>query len=98
MHRLRGGDTGESLDRIAEAIREIQRLEGKLDAVTAQGRTQARFMAVMPVVIVGVYYLIDPEGVRLLFHESYGRLFLLIAVALIVTGFVWIQRIMAVDI
>jgi tight adherence protein B len=98
MHRLRGGDTGESLDRIAEAIREIQRLEGKLDAVTAQGRAQARFMAVMPLVVIGIYYLIDPEGVSLLFHESYGRLILLIAAALIVTGFVWIRRIMAVDI
>ena len=98
MHRLRGGDTGESLDRIAESIREIQRLEGKLDAITAQGRTQARFMAVMPFVIVFIYYLIDPEGVVLLFHESYGRLIILIALALIVAGFIWIQRIMAVDI
>ncbi|MEO0476808.1 MAG: type II secretion system F family protein, partial [Planctomycetota bacterium] len=52
MHRLRGGDSGESMDRIAESIREIQRLEGKLDAITAQGRIQANMMAIMAVVII----------------------------------------------
>jgi tight adherence protein B len=98
MHRLRGGDTGESLDRIAESIREIQRLEGKLDALTAQGRTQARMMAAMPLLIMGIFYMIDPEGVGMLFTEPMGRLVLLIAAALILCGFLWIRRIMAVDI
>ena len=98
MHRVRGGDTGESLDRIAESIREIQRLEGKLDAITAQGRTQARMMAAMPVVIILIYWVIDPDGVNLLITEPLGRVVLLIAGAMIVGGFFWIKRIMAVDI
>lgn len=98
MHRLRGGDTGESLDRIAESIREIQRLEGKLDAITAQGRAQARMMAAMPIVIVLIYWGIDPEGVNMLMTEPLGRIVLLIAVGMIVFAFFWIKRIMAVDI
>ncbi|MBL4701936.1 MAG: type II secretion system F family protein, partial [Phycisphaeraceae bacterium] len=52
MHRQRGGDTAKSLDRIAESVREIQRLEGKLDALTSKGRSQAWMMAVMPVVFL----------------------------------------------
>ncbi len=98
MHRLRGGDTAESLDRIAESVREIQRLEGKLDALTAQGRTQARMMAAAPIVILFLYYLIDPAGVTMLFVEPTGRLMLLGAGVLIVVGFLWIRKIMAVDI
>lgn len=98
MHRVRGGDTGESLDRIAESIREIQRLEGKLDALTAQGRMQAWMMAAMPFVLLGIFYLIDPQAVTLLFTEPTGKVLLLIALALIVAGFLWIRRIMAVDI
>jgi tight adherence protein B len=98
MHRQRGGDTGESLDRIAESIREIQRLEGKLDALTAQGRTQARFMAVMPVAILAIYYAIDPDGVRMLFVESWGRLLLIFAAILVFIGFLWIRKIMTIDI
>ncbi|MEX0776286.1 MAG: type II secretion system F family protein [Phycisphaeraceae bacterium] len=98
MHRLRGGDTAESLDRIAESVREIQRLEGKLDALTAQGRTQARMMAAAPCLILLLYYLIDPEGVTMLFIRPEGRLILLGALVLIVIGFLWIRKIMAVDI
>ena len=98
MHRERGGDTGESLDRIAESIREIQRLEGKLDALTAQGRTQARMMAAMPVVLLGILYTINPVDTRRLFTEPVGRVMLLSATALVVVAFLWIRRIMDIDI
>jgi tight adherence protein B len=97
MHRQRGGDTGESLDRIAESIRELQRLEGKLDALTSQGRFQAWAMAIMPVVFLGLLYMIDRQGVELLFTQPLGRMLMLVAVLLIATGVVWIRRIMAVE-
>lgn len=98
MHRIRGGDTGQSLDRIAESIRDIQRLEGKLDALTAQGRTQATMMGVMPLVFLAILYLIMPEQVGLLFYDNLGRLILLGVVIAIVIGFLWIRKIMSVDI
>lgn len=98
MHRKRGGDTGESLDRISESIREIQRLEGKLDAITAQGRIQAWMMAVAPIFIVGIYWVIDSEGVESLFVQPEGRFLLLGAFGLVLLGFLWIRRIMSVDI
>ncbi len=98
MHRIRGGDTGESLDRIAESIRDIQRLEGKLDALTAQGRTQAIMMAVMPIVFLILMFLIMPQQVGLLFTDNIGRIILLGVVVTIVVGFLWIRKIMSVDI
>lgn len=97
-HRDRGGDMGQSLDRIADSIREIQRLEGRLEALTAQGRAQARFMGLMPIVIFGILYLISPSDTAKLLTDPAGRLLLLVAVALIAVGFVWIRRIMQVDI
>lgn len=97
-HRSRGGNMGESLDRIADSIREIQRLEGRLDALTAQGRAQARFMGVMPIVVVGVLWVIMPQETQKLLTEPVGRVILMVAVAMIAAGFVWIRRIMAVDI
>lgn len=98
MHRLRGGDVGQSLDRISESIREIQRLEGKLDAITAQGRFQAWMMAVMPLAFMVILYLIDSEGVMLLFTEPLGRIMLLAVGILILLGWLWIRKIMTVDI
>ncbi len=98
MHRLRGGDTAESLDRIAESIRDISRLEGKLDALTSQARYQAVFMAMMPFVFLALLATIDPQGVGLLFSEPSGRMLLLGVVVLIATAFVWIRKIMSVEI
>ena len=98
MHRLRGGDSGESMDRLADAVREIKKLEGKLDAITAQSRSQASMMAVMPLVFLFILWLIDPEGIKLLFTETIGRGLLIFCVLLILGAFVWIRKIMAVNV
>jgi tight adherence protein B len=98
MHRQRGGDTSQSLDRIADSVREIQCLEGKLDALTAKGRSQAWMMAVMPIVFLFMMLSIDNESTMLLFTEPVGRILLLIAAGVIGLAFLWIRRIMAVDI
>lgn len=96
-HRQRGGDMGQSLDRIADSIREIQRLEGRLEALTAQGRSQARFMAVLPLVILFILAGIFPHETHQLITEPIGRLILLTAGLLIAVGLVWIRRIMQVE-
>ncbi len=98
MHRVRGGNSGESLDRIAESIREIQRLEGKLDAITAQGRMQARFIGMSPALLLFIFYFVDPVAVSTLFTEPLGRVLLLFCSAMVMVGWVWIRRIMTVDI
>ena len=98
MHRQRGGDTAQSLDRIADSVREIQRLEGKLDALTAKGRSQAWMMAVMPIVFLFMMLSIDNESTMLLFTEPVGRVLLLIAAGMVGMAFLWIRKIMAVDI
>ncbi|MBI1367527.1 MAG: hypothetical protein GC162_02620 [Planctomycetes bacterium] len=97
-HRDRGGDMGQSLDRIGDSIREIQRLEGRLESLTAQGRAQARMMAAMPIVIVFILWGMFPADMAKMVSDPIGRLIMLFAGGLIALGFVWIRRIMAVDI
>lgn len=98
MHRIRGGDSGESMDRIAESVREIQRLEGKLDAVTSQSRTQAAMLTFMPVVILLILFVIAPAQTRFLFASTLGKLTLVGAAAAIAFARWWIHKIMQVDI
>lgn len=98
-HRQRGGDLGETLDRIAESIREIQRLEKRLDSLTAQGRATARWLGVMPLVVLAMLFLlIDPDGVRALFLDPLGKMMLAGVLVLNALGFLWVRKIMAVDI
>lgn len=98
MHRIRGGNLGETLDRTADSIREIQRLEKHVETLTAQGRSAARMMAIMPLVILGILYLIDKRGVTELFVTQLGRFMLLAVLLLIMLGFWWIRRIIDIDI
>lgn len=97
-HRERGGDLGETLDRIAASIREIQRLEHRLKALTAQGRAQARFMGLMPLAMGGIYYLIDSDGMMLLINTPAGKLILGVILVLNVMGFVWIKKVVSIDV
>lgn len=97
-HRERGGDLGDTLDRIAESIREIHRLEKRIETLTAPGRTAARWMAAMPAVIMFIFYFITPEGVTLLFTDPLGKTMLAAIVVLNVLGFLWIRKIVNIDI
>jgi tight adherence protein B len=97
-HRERGGDLGQTLDRIADSIREIQRLEGRVKSLTAQGRATARWLGAMPVAVLVIYYLIDSNAVARLFTDDVGKLILLLVVVMTVVGFLWIKKVVSVDI
>jgi tight adherence protein B len=98
-HRERGGDLGETLDRIAASVREIQRLEKRILSLTAQGRATARWLGAMPaLVLLILYILVDPAGVRSLFISDMGKVMLGIIIALNVVGFLWIRKIVAIDV
>jgi len=95
--RMRGGNIPETLDRLGDSLREITRLDEKIKAQTAQGKMSAVLMAFMPVVVLGIYWLIDPEGVRLLFSDSYGQAVLAVVVFLDLIGFFWIRAIVTLE-
>lgn len=97
-HRERGGDVAQSLDRITDAVREIQRLEGKLQTLTAQGRNQAWMMAGMALVVLLIGYMIAPDETERVLGDPFGRVILLGAGAMVLAGFLWIRNIMSVDI
>lgn len=58
--RQTGGNLTEVFDRIDETIRERRRVEGKIKALTAQGRIQGRVVGAMPVVLGIVLYFWIP--------------------------------------
>lgn len=98
-HRERGGDLGQTLDRIAESIREIQRLDARAKALTAQGRATARWLGAMPGAVMLILYLIvDADGVISMFTDMLGKLILVVIIILNIIGFLWIKKIVAIDI
>jgi tight adherence protein B len=97
-HRERGGNLGETLYRIAASIREIQRLERQVETLTAQGRATARWLGAMPMAVLAIAYLFMGDDVKLLFTTPTGNWVLVTVVFLNLLGWLWIRKIMAVDI
>jgi tight adherence protein B len=94
----RGGKLADTLKTIAESLREIARLEDKVDTMTAQGRASARMMSVMPLVIMFILYVIDPQSVQDLFTTGTGRVLLIIIGGVLVTAWAWMHRVVSVDV
>lgn len=96
--RTAGGNLAEIFDRIANTIREITRLEGKIDALTAQGRLQALVLGLMPVALAVIMYYLDKESMRLLFEDPLGWGILGIIMIFEGIGMFFIWRIVSIDI
>lgn len=93
-----GGNIPDILDEIAGTIRESFRLERVIDAQTAQGRMQAWVMGLMPGVVVGVFYLMDPDLIQPLFDTLIGYMILVGAAVLNIIGVVMILKIVQIDV
>ena len=96
--RMRGGNLPETLDRLGESLREIMRLEEKVQSLTAQNRMSARMMGVMPLAVAGIYYMIEPSWIETLLYDQWGLLLLVIAAVLNLAGFFWIRTIVTFEI
>lgn len=93
--RQSGGRLNETIERIAHSVRELQRLERKIRAETAQARTSAVYMAMAPGAILLLYYFgFDPESTSKLFTEVPGQLMLSIAAILNIVAYFWARRIL----
>lgn len=93
-----GGRLNETVERIAQSVLELQRLERKVLSETAQARKSAVYMAVAPAFILVVYWLVDPVNTQLLFTRVAGQILLAVAVVLNVIAYLWARLILRPDI
>lgn len=93
-----GGRLNEIVERIAQSVLELQRLERKVRAETAQARKSAVYMAVAPAFILIVYYFVDPVNTTLLFKETVGHIILATALVLNILAYLWARWILNPDI
>jgi tight adherence protein B len=94
--RQSGGRLNETVERIAISVRELQRLERKLQAETAQARKSAMYMACAPPIILVVYYLFfDPLQTTRLFTEPMGLMMLGTAATLNIAAYLIARHILS---
>ena len=93
-----GGDIGEIFGNLADTIREQAKIEGKLVAVTAQGRFQGLILGAMPFVLLFALYFIDRSHVMTLFSNQIGVYAFCGVVVMVMVAQVWIRRMMDIDV
>jgi tight adherence protein B len=77
-----GSSIAEIIDRVADSIRDSQRLHQQLKALTAQARMSGLVVGALPFVMLLIFTLVRPDYSGLLFHDPMGRKMLGTAVTL----------------
>lgn len=96
--RQTGGNLTEVFDRIAETIRERRRIEGKIKALTAQGKIQGRVVGAMPFILAFVLYLMDKEMMLAFFRSPVGIIIVILILIMQLCGALLIRKIINVDV
>lgn len=96
--RQTGGELTNVLERLAYVIRERLRITRKVAALTAQGRLQAIIIGAMPFLLLAAMAYIAPDMVNAFLNSPLGLVVLLVAIGLVVTGFLVIRKITTIDI
>lgn len=98
IQRQVGGNLAEVLDRITETIRDRVKIKGELKALTGQGKVSGLVISILPLILCGIIYMINPEQMSLLFTKPLGLLMVGLAVVMEFTGIMLIRKIVRIEI
>lgn len=97
IQRQSGGDLAVILDQVAETLRERQRLQAQVDALTAQGRLSAWVVGSLPPLLLLALQALDPDLVAPLFTTPTGWLLLGAALMLELVGILVLRRLVDIS-
>lgn len=93
-----GGGLAETLERAAQTIRSRLQMEGKIGALTSQGKLQAWVVGLLPLVLMLVLDHMEPEAMALMWHSRLGWGTLCAIALLECMGVYVIRKIIAIDV
>ena len=93
-----GGGLAETLERTAQTIRSRLQMEGKIGALTAQGKMQAWVVGLLPLLLMVVLNHMEPEAMGLMWHSQLGWATLTVIGFLEMMGVYVIRKIVAIDV
>jgi tight adherence protein B len=98
VQREVGGNLAEVLSNLAHVIRERFKIRRQLRVITAQGRLSGYVLAALPIFVGLAIFLLNREYATLLFTHPMGKVMLIIAVVMQVIGYLWIRKIVNIEI
>lgn len=98
LSREVGANLAETLESISKTIRAKLQMEGKIRSLTAQGKLQGIVMAMLPVFLIFILEVMEPEAMAPLFNAWYGWVTLGIITLAISIGYHFIRQITNIDV
>jgi tight adherence protein B len=93
-----GGNLAEVFDKIAETIRERNRIEGRIESLTAQGRMQGIMVSVLPIFVAVMINFIDPELMKPLYTTTIGLVIVAVMVLMECMGYFFVRKITNIEV
>jgi tight adherence protein B len=93
-----GGNLAEVFDRLAETIRERFRIEGRIEALTAQGKIQGLMVSVLPLFVGGMIYIIDPKMMEPMFTTTIGIVMLVVMAIMEALGYFFVRKVTTIEV
>jgi tight adherence protein B len=91
-----GGNLTETFQTIVTTVRERQKVEKKIEALTAQGTMQAVIITLVPLLLLGIFLILDPNYVMPLFTKPLGWVCLALMLTLQVIGLFVMRKIVTI--
>ena len=93
-----GGNMAETFQTITFTIRERQKVEKKIEALTAQGIMQGIIVSSIPFILLAVFAFMDPNYVKPLFTTTLGWIALVVVLTLQMIGGLMIKKVVTIKI
>ncbi|RZT42924.1 type II secretion system F family protein [Cupriavidus agavae] len=98
IQRESGGNLAEILGNVSAIIRERMKLLGQVRVLSAEGRLSGLILALLPFVVAGAMYLLNPEFLDPLAQDPAGPWIVGYALFLMALGLVWMRRLVRIHI
>ncbi len=92
INREIGGDLSGLLKGVATLIRERLKLKLTIRSLTAEARASAWVLGVLPFILGGLLFMMNPNYLDPLINDPYGRKMLVYGLLLMVFGILWMKQ------
>ena len=98
IQRDTGGNLAEILDKLSGVVRERFMILRQVRTHTAHGRLTGYVLMALPAFLAIALTFINPDHMNLLFREQIGRMLIMAAIVMQAIGYVWIKKVVKIEV
>ena len=98
IQRETGGNLSEILDTLSNVVRERFKIRRQVRVHTAHGRFTGWVLMALPGFLAVALSFINPDHMKLLFENRLGQMMVMASVVMQAVGFVWIKKVIKIEV